>query len=37
MHDDTQHPVAFMYTTHYGSIGYPSSHMQELFPYLSEL
>ena len=36
MHDDAQHTVAFMYTTHYGSIGYPSSHMQELFPYLSE-
>ena len=23
MHDDAQHPVAFMYATHYGSIGYP--------------
>ena len=36
MHDDAQHPVAFMYTTHYGSIGYPVATCKELFPYLSE-
>ena len=32
MHDDAQHPVAFMYTTHYGSIGYPVATCRSSFP-----